>query len=102
MQVAGWLQNPSWYFGVSSKVAYRPLTGTKSRLDFDLSQTPNSLLISSGEPGGTRTRDPMIKSHVLYRLSYGLLQKDPAFRQCWRRSMRVGACVGGGLDAVNS
>jgi hypothetical protein len=25
-----------------------------------------------GEPGGTRTRDPMIKSHVLYRLSYGL------------------------------
>ena len=25
-----------------------------------------------GEPGGTRTRDPMIKSHVLYQLSYGL------------------------------
>ncbi len=25
-----------------------------------------------GEPGGTRTLDPMIKSHVLYRLSYGL------------------------------
>ena len=23
-------------------------------------------------PAGTRTRDPMIKSHVLYRLSYGL------------------------------
>ena len=28
-----------------------------------------------GEPGGTRTRDPMIKSHVLYRLSYGLLDQ---------------------------
>ncbi|MDF2999041.1 MAG: hypothetical protein K0R27_4678, partial [Xanthobacteraceae bacterium] len=25
-----------------------------------------------GEPVGIRTRDPMIKSHVLYRLSYGL------------------------------
>jgi hypothetical protein len=25
-----------------------------------------------GEPGGIRTHDPMIKSHVLYRLSYGL------------------------------
>jgi hypothetical protein len=26
----------------------------------------------NGEPAGTRTQDPMIKSHVLYRLSYGL------------------------------
>jgi hypothetical protein len=26
----------------------------------------------SGEPGGIRTHDPMIKSHVLYQLSYGL------------------------------
>ncbi len=25
-----------------------------------------------GEPAGDRTRDPVIKSHVLYRLSYGL------------------------------
>jgi hypothetical protein len=25
-----------------------------------------------GERGGTRTHDPMIKSHVLYRLSYAL------------------------------
>ncbi len=25
-----------------------------------------------GEPGGIRTHDPMIKSHVLYQLSYGL------------------------------
>jgi hypothetical protein len=29
-------------------------------------------LKSIGEPAGTRTQDPMIKSHVLYRLSYGL------------------------------
>jgi hypothetical protein len=26
----------------------------------------------SGEPAGIRTQDPMIKSHVLYQLSYGL------------------------------
>lgn len=28
-----------------------------------------------GEPGGNRTRDPLIKSQVLYRLSYGLFGK---------------------------
>jgi hypothetical protein len=27
-------------------------------------------LVLVGEPGGTRTRDHMIKSHVLYQLSY--------------------------------
>jgi hypothetical protein len=27
--------------------------------------------LKGGEPGGIRTHDPMIKSHVLYRLSYG-------------------------------
>lgn len=26
----------------------------------------------SGVPGGDRTRDPLIKSQMLYRLSYGL------------------------------
>ena len=55
--------------------AYPPLT----RLDFPSIiaslATANSLLFSSGEPGGTRTRDPMIKSHVLYRLSYGLVRE---------------------------
>jgi hypothetical protein len=35
-----------------------------------------------GERGGTRTRDPMIKSHVLYRLSYALTLEHPAKRQC--------------------
>jgi hypothetical protein len=28
-----------------------------------------------GERGGTRTLDPMIKSHVLYRLSYALTRR---------------------------
>ena len=28
--------------------------------------------LSIGERGGTRTLDPMIKSHVLYHLSYAL------------------------------
>ena len=30
------------------------------------------VLIFLGERGGTRTLDPMIKSNVLYRLSYAL------------------------------
>ena len=29
-------------------------------------------IILPGERGGTRTLDPMIKSHVLYHLSYAL------------------------------
>jgi hypothetical protein len=33
------------------------------------------LLILLGERGGTRTLDPMIKSHVLYRLSYALTRR---------------------------
>ena len=37
----------------------------------------------NGEPAGIRTQDPMIKSHVLYRLSYRLgvplpKQADPS------------------------
>lgn len=28
------------------------------------------LIDFTGEPGGTRTRDPVIKSHMLYQLSY--------------------------------
>lgn len=30
--------------------------------------------LAIGEPAGIRTRDPLIKSQVLYRLSYGLLR----------------------------
>ena len=29
-----------------------------------------------GEPGGTRTRDPMLKRHMLYRLSYRPLARS--------------------------
>ena len=34
---------------------------------FDAAYTSDG---ESGEPGGTRTRDPVIKSHMLYQLSY--------------------------------
>ena len=37
-----------------------------------LLEFPAKLLNLFGERGGTRTLDPMIKSHVLYRLSYAL------------------------------
>src|SRR5689334_11040386 len=37
-----------------------------------ISAFPSKLLDLFGERGGTRTLDPMIKSHVLYRLSYAL------------------------------
>src|SRR4249919_1076717 len=66
----------------------------------------SQVFVFVGEPGGTRTRDPMIKSHVLYLLSYGLLQKDNAASRAHEGSVnaraRVRACVGGGLGAVNS
>ena len=42
------------------------LAGKIYRIDFDL---------EFGERGGTRTLDPMIKSHVLYRLSYALTRR---------------------------
>ena len=32
----------------------------------------NEINVLLGERGGTRTLDPMIKSHVLYHLSYAL------------------------------
>src|SRR5262245_3275031 len=37
----------------------------------------NKLLELFGEPAGIRTRDPLIKSQVLYRLSYGLSHGRP-------------------------
>ena len=37
-----------------------------------MGQIKHKSLICIGERGGTRTHDPMIKSHVLYRLSYAL------------------------------
>jgi hypothetical protein len=38
----------------------------------DFLKSSYAAMILFGERGGTRTLDPMIKSHVLYRLSYAL------------------------------
>ena len=35
---------------------------------------PSDCIAVDGEPAGTRTQDPVIKSHVLYRLSYRLVR----------------------------
>jgi hypothetical protein len=68
------------------------------------------------ETGGTRTRDPSIKSAVLYQLSYGLnhvgrSQRSPSFYRrpsdCGRTPMlsfsrpkKMGGFRGGGLAAA--
>src|SRR5262249_20064396 len=44
------------------------------------------------EPAGTRTQDPVIKSHVLYRLSYGLSKNNVSANA----ARRIVACVGAG------
>ncbi|GEM_PF-2295459 len=38
-------------------------------------KTPKYLNLSAllSDPGGARTLDPMIKSHLLYQLSYGVI-----------------------------
>jgi hypothetical protein len=41
----------------------------------------NKLLILLGERAGARTQDPVIKSHVLYRLSYALPWPLMAFKE---------------------
>jgi hypothetical protein len=38
----------------------------------DRVQTPPAKMLKDGEPVGIRTRDLLIKSQLLYRLSYGL------------------------------
>ncbi len=58
-------------WGEFPKSAYRMLT----ELHFDQSATAgvsHNLLIFNGERAGTRTQDPLIKSQMLYRLSYAL------------------------------
>ena len=62
--------------GSASRMRLRP------RLQF-WAQAAARVFVPVASPAGTRTRDPMIKSHVLYRLSYGLLQKDRTFQE-WR------------------
>lgn len=47
----------------------------KNPASFDVRIFMSNYLILLGERGGTRTLDPMIKSHVLYRLSYALTRR---------------------------
>jgi hypothetical protein len=62
-------------------------------------ESQNDLYDQCGEPGGTRTRDPMIKSHVLYRLSYGLVREG----QCASAARKRRAlCVGGAPGRVKN
>jgi hypothetical protein len=50
----------------------RPALGLPTQcILLDFRYRPN-LLILLGERAGARTQDPVIKSHVLYRLSYAL------------------------------
>ncbi len=51
-------------------------------LPFVRGRNPNRPHETSGEPAGTRTRDPLIKSQMLYRLSYGLSACRPYGRAC--------------------
>ena len=48
-----------------------------------------------GEPGGTRTRDPLIKSQMLYQLSYRPLGITPAGN--FYHSMRLLICSTKGI-----
>jgi hypothetical protein len=48
---------------------------------FSRSEICRKLLILLGERAGARTQDPVIKSHVLYRLSYALPWPLMAFKE---------------------
>ncbi len=41
----------------------------------------NSLPHFQGDPGGTRTHDPLIKSQLLYQLSYGVIAHSIAVQR---------------------
>jgi hypothetical protein len=51
-------------------------------LPFLFEANPSRPHESNGEPAGTRTRDPLIKSQMLYRLSYGLSACRPYGSAC--------------------
>ena len=61
----------------------------------------HGLYRKNGEPAGIRTQDPMIKSHVLYRLSYRLgapfqSVADPSGVDCAAQALiRLGATLRG-------
>src|SRR5690606_37762119 len=55
---------------------------------------------TNGAPAGIRTRDPMIKSHVLYQLSYGLTLRRPARPTiAWFARRAVAVRAGSGTTA---
>jgi hypothetical protein len=56
----------------------RPFSCIRARKQADeerMKATHYRVRAKAGERGGTRTRDPMIKSHVLYHLSYALVAR---------------------------
>ena len=55
-----------------TKIPERKLRAADFSRITELSRNASKLLILLIEPSGTRTRDPLIKSQMLYRLSYGL------------------------------
>jgi hypothetical protein len=61
----------------------------QTRDTWEIFRNDGKLLILFGERGGTRTLDPMIKSHVLYRLSYAL-------------TCRISICRPGNADTTPS
>ena len=66
-----WCRSPS----LSGQKRYVPFLSLRKRRTADHRQVTETLVsakFTSNEPGVTRTRDPRIKSPLLYQLSYGL------------------------------
>ena len=47
------------------------------------------MLDNQSDPGGTRTLDPMIKSHLLYQLSYGVFFRSANLRNIFLRESKL-------------
>ena len=50
--------------------------GFEARQEKDTKKLPTRRSFIIGEPGGIRTHDPLIKSQMLYQLSYGPTQNN--------------------------
>ena len=51
--------------------------GTSGLINKSLKKSQQQVVLSaflSSDPGGTRTHDPLIKSQLLYQLSYGVMR----------------------------
>ena len=66
-------------FPISFHKRRTPIQKLKGRVKKTISTQPSLLLVC--DPGEARTHDPMIKSHLLYQLSYGVNthQKESSF-----------------------